>query len=331
LLWVTRCAGGEAASPFSPAQSRRTALRIFISHGRIAERSPRTILHALHALACLDEHPEILRRTSGTAEALKRELDQPLPQPVSSLLLELQQALAQDSPASHSVRTALAESLECLRSDHCVCVLRSPLPAPAWMDIDEAGLLLLVPIVIRLRWDRLRTDARFLPWGGVRFFQAMLAGIGTAALDRLTPGFLQLSPAASLFAGLGPDPDLIGIRQALNSCGPTDYARLLKDLIPGTCSIQASSDGLAACEELANRLIAEFTSLIPGFRQARRPAVLRQFLQTRGRVQIEEHQINVQLDPSPFHVALHMAMLDSPLAAVSWMGDRPLKFHLAGL
>jgi hypothetical protein len=58
---------------------------------------------------------------------------------------------------------------------------------------------------------------------------------------------------------------------------------------------------------------------------------VRMFLERPGRIGRSENRIHAVLDPSPYHVVLHIAGLDEPVHRVSWMGDRRLEFEVGDL
>ena len=106
---------------------------------------------------------------------------------------------------------------------------------------------------------------------------------------------------------------------------------LVQRLIPELDIEHVAIDWARTFDALAAELLGEFGSLVRGFRQATRPAIVRQFLRTPGRAQVHDRVISVLLDPSPYHVALHISGMDDPLPSVSWMGGRRLEFRLLGL
>jgi len=170
-----------------------------------------------------------------------------------------------------------------------------------------------------------------VPWGGPRFFQILLAGIGSAVLDRIATEIEALDPAAVLFAGIEREPDMTGLRHSLASIDANGRRQLIARLLPDLDSDPVAIDWATTFDALAAKLIGEFGSLVRGFRQAPRPAIVRQFLRTPGRVQVSERVVSVLLESSPYHVALHISGMDDPLPSVSWMGGRRLEFRLLGL
>jgi hypothetical protein len=43
---------------------------------------------------------------------------------------------------------------------------------------------------------------------------------------------------------------------------------------------------------------------------------------------MEGERVTIQPQPSPFHVALHIAGMDAPLDSVPWLGGRRLEFEI---
>jgi hypothetical protein len=158
-----------------------------------------------------------------------------------------------------------------------------------------------------------------------------MAGIGLAVLDPTSLGFQSLDPAVALFAGMELEPDLVGMRHLLAATDCANRRELLAQLLPDAAVCTAADDWPAAFDLLAEKLIGEFTLLVPGFRRASREAIVRQFLHKPGRVRIGEQVISVVLAPSPFHVALRIARMDDPVQSVSWMDNRRLEFRLLGI
>jgi hypothetical protein len=121
------------------------------------------------------------------------------------------------------------------------------------------------------------------------------------------------------------------LRHMLAEVNALGRRRLLEQLAPGMDAKTCAEDWATTLDALASRLVVEFGGLVRGFRQASREALVRQFLRTPGRVRLGEHVVSVLLEPSPYHVALHLSGLDDALSAVNWMGDRRLEYRLLGL
>jgi hypothetical protein len=327
LLWVTQQAVAATVG-FAP-DTRREAMRLFVRTKGGEGRTPRQIFHALLAVTSLLERPDLLEAPWSEMPQLPEEIEQRagrrLPPPVAALLRELPALVAKSS-----LRAALHDALDRLRP---LVPTAAPAPArmqPPWLSLDSAGLLLLAGIVQRIGWADLRYQSALAPWGEPRFFQDLLAGVGAAILGRDVLSAPELEPAVRVFAGMEGEADMLGIRHTLASTGTAGRRSLLHYLAPGAAAAR-SGDWPATFDALADRLVGEFASSVPGFREATRPAVVRQFLWTLGRVRVSDEVVSVLLDPSPYHVALHLSGMDDALPSVSWMNGRRLEFKLLGL
>jgi hypothetical protein len=331
LLWVARRFLDLPAGPGLAFDSRRCALRMFVETKGGEGRSPRTIYHSLLTVTCLLEWPLLLLPevdALATTAEIEQRLGRRLPPAVLALLVRLRREATSGQFDSASGR--LGEALDRLHPFVLTVAPAAVAEVSAWREVDAAGLLLLVAIVRHLGWDDLRADVLLAPWGGPRFFQALLAGIGAAVLRPLRPLALSLDPAVALFAGIEHEPAMTGLLQTLAPIDATGRRILLDRLAPGNEAAAAASDWAATFDALAALLIGEFATRIRGFREASRGAIVRQFLLTPGRVRWGERVVSVLLEPSPFHVALRISVMDDPLSSVSWMGGRRLEFGLLG-
>jgi hypothetical protein len=339
LLWVARHLPAASRLQTGTLASRRLALWIFVRAGAAERRSPRLIFFTLAAWACVLACPELLEPAFVSPpdflEEVARRAGFRLPSAVVSLFQSVRSETERGQPAvaslPGSVRSQLREALEQLRplQPH-----RMPtfLPAQApWLAAESAGLLLLARLVQRLGWSHRRVDVSWLPWGEPRWFQVLLAGIGSAVLGSCVTEADALDPAVLLFAGMDRQADMVGLRHMLAEVNTWGRRHLLEVLAPGVNALALSQDWTATFDALAGRLIEDFGALVRGFRQATREALVRQFLRTPGQVRLGERVVSVLLEPSPYHVALHLSGLDDPLPAVNWMGERRLEFRLQGL
>ena len=338
LLWAAAQVLAASRLNAFALDSRRQALWIFVRTKGGEGRTPRAIFHTLLALACLLECPEILHHLDDTEapawpENVERRTGRRLPPSVSAVLLELRRVMGSSRTTGATPPNKLAGLLPLLDR------LRPLVPTAApqafggqspWLEVESAGLLLLTAIVIRLGWAEFRDDTFLSRFGGPRFFQILMAGIGSAVLDPTSLEFHSLDPAAALFAGFEREPGLAGMRHSLATIDSAHRGQLLARLMPDAAIVTAAKDWPATLDALAEKLIGEFTSRIPGFRQASREAIVRQFLRKPGRVQMTEHLVSVLLASSPFHVALRISGMDDPVPSVSWMGNRQLEFRLLG-
>ena len=187
--------------------------------------------------------------------------------------------------------------------------------APLWLRSDCAGLLLLLPIIRRLGWLRLYRD----PEIGPRVFQALIAGSAMRLLQPWRPGE-SVAFEAGLLAGFIEEADRIGVAQILASTPPQTLS-----LFPSVAGWPEALD--AAADALALGL----ASRVRGFRNADRNSITRHFIRVSGRILIEEKELRIVLEPSPWSVALHISGADDALDDVEWLGGRRVVFVLEGL
>jgi hypothetical protein len=339
LVWAARQALDTPRRRELMLGGRRQALWVFV-HTRGGDgQSPRTIYHALLALVCLLESPELLMpgvsHTLCSQEEIERATGRRLPPAVATFLLDLRRLVSKSglpsTARSGSPLASLLKSLDDLRPLVPTAAPSSSQPQLPWLETDSLGLLLLASIVHRLDWDALRDDALLAPWGGPRFFQILLIGIGAAVLDREATDIDRLDPAILLFAGMEREPDMQALRYSLASVDVTGRRELLRRLMPDRDGEPIAIDWPQAFDALAERLVGEFASLVRGFRHATRQAVVRQFLRTPGRVQVSRRSVLVLLDANPYHVVLHVSGMDDPTPSLNWMDGRRLEFRLLGL
>ena len=171
-------------------------------------------------------------------------------------------------------------------------------PDALWMRVDCAGLLLLYPIIRRLGWARRLAD----PAVGPRVFQALLAGAGMRLLRPWQPGE-KVEPAAGLLAGLLEEPARLGIAQVLDA---TPISAL--DLFPAGGGLAGGARHRRRCAR--SRPCCAHPRL-PQLRAA--SSIVRHFLRVPGRVLIEENELRIVLEPSPWSVALHISGADDAL------------------
>ncbi|HEX3151495.1 MAG TPA: hypothetical protein VHR66_25685 [Gemmataceae bacterium] len=335
LLWCARQTLAAPALSGFTIDARRQALRIFVRTRGAEDRSPREIFQALLSLTCLLECPEILHASPAdefaSAHAIERRTGRRLPPAVATMLVDLHRHFKKNWHNPSSQATELLAALDQLRPlvpTAALVVLSRQSP---WLEVESAGLLLLARIVERLGWNDLCRDALPKSWGGPRFFQNLLAGIGSTVLEHFKLDATTLDLAVIIFAGMEREPSMSGLRHWFDSIDARQRWHLLELLELEFEADSAATTWAATLDALTAKLTVEFAKLVPGFRQASRPAIVRQFIRMPGRVQVDEHKVSVQIAPTPFHVALHVSGLDDPLPAVSWMGGRRLEFKLLGL
>ena len=188
-----------------------------------------------------------------------------------------------------------------------------------------AGLLLLVPSIIRLGWPQAMETTAL--WGrhGPRALTYVLAAVGQHLLENRCGGDI-LDPGVAIFAGWMGEPDLAGFRR-FNDDVTSDDCRELSRALGISSAADAGADWHATIAAAADRLISEFASRIRGFGRSSREFVVQKLLAVSGEIAIEERRLSVTLAPCPFHVALHVASAFETVNAVSWLGFRDLVFH----
>jgi hypothetical protein len=251
---------------------------------------PRSWLTCTTVLQILSENGELL---SGSERATQEIVGRPLPPEAEPLI-----AMIRASSESRREAAALVE--------------RAGLPKPviaqqaAWLEMEQASLLLLVGPLIHLGWHRQwRADSMEL--------QCWLYALACQVRGEFDPALKRFNRAAGLFAGIEGDSSLAAMRQ-----------------------IYASGTGRTQLSETAGALLARVKSLLPGFRKAQNAAIVRQFLNTAGRVQVSRDAILAVLDPNPFWIAAHLAGLDGKIEAVPWFRSedssrKTLEIRLEGL
>jgi hypothetical protein len=306
------------------AASRRQAIELWLKFGR--ETSLRGLWYGTRLLLRFLEEPALLawrgaRPPSGPArpmapphDAVAAGLSPPLAE-IMARFPEWCERIRRQLQHSGRMSASAASALEALR-EITPSAAQSPRSAgPLWTRIDCAGLLLLYPIVRRLGWARRIAD----PAVGPRIFQALIAGAGMRLLRPWRPGE-TVEPAAALLGGMIEEPARLGIAQVLDAMPVSAL-----DLFP------EAADWPAALDAAADALALGLAARIRGFRTAGRESVVRHFLRVPGRVLIEENELRIVLEPSPWSVALHISGADDPLDGVEWLRRRRVVYVLEGL
>jgi hypothetical protein len=197
---------------------------------------------------------------------------------------------------------------------------------------DYASLLLLVGLLQRLEWPQSILHLTFGATHGLRAITYIFAGLGLAMLNRFGEKPLQLDPGLALFAGWVDEPDLAGLQRFFTLGTPIERQTLLTEIFPKREVLEKDAESWGATldcmVELATR---EFASRVRGFRQASRSFIVKHFFALPGRIRVEDSRLVITLDPSPFHVALHLSGWDETVDDVRWLGGRRLEFQLEGL
>ncbi len=302
-----------------PIGTRRQAIRLWVRTHR--RRPLRSTWHALRLLERLLEMPALLllRDTGPLAGAI------PFPGWCEAIILggggrSDARHRAAGGEAALPGLFAVLEALRPLTPSSASPL--SPRGAPAtqaWVVSDNAGILLMLPIVSQLDLTRYIHHPQFLRFGGQRAFSFLLAGLGMSLLTRSGP-FGAVEPAVALFAGMLGDSDLAGMRHFYS----TADAGLVADFVRAETWDEALDRG-------ATEMAAAFAARVRGFRKASRDDVVKQFMRTGGRVLVEDERLLVVLDPTPWSVALHLSGMDDPMGPLEWLGRRRAEFVLEGL
>jgi hypothetical protein len=134
-----------------------------------------------------------------------------------------------------------------------------------------------------------------------------------------------LDPGVALFSGYFKNPDFFHLRRVFQEFPAETRGRVLRAAVGKEAG---SENWESTFEVLAARLLHSFAAGIRGFQHTSPAGIARMFLQRQGRIRIEDERLLIQADPSPFHIALHIAGLDSPVSSVSWLGGRRLEFEI---
>jgi hypothetical protein len=202
--------------------------------------------------------------------------------------------------------------------------------AGRWIESDLASILLLVPAVLRLEWPQRIRASRSWATYGPRALTYALAG-AALALAGHPPVLTDVDRGLLLFAGWTGEPDVGGFRHWLDAASIDDRRDLLEALLGRDGAVAVSGEWASTFQALAHALTRRFAENLRGFRRSSDRFVIERFLSTSGRVLLEPERLVASLDPNPLWVAVHLAGADSPVGAVSWLGDRRVEFELGGL
>jgi hypothetical protein len=350
-------------------RSRAYALNLYVEAVRSCEpfASPRALYHALLALAAL-LNPELFWPACSPDELWSKRLPSVVIATLERLAREIRRELtpglrqsfdepiipggSQASAKMGASRTAelhrllsslrargTAQSPQLVQLLQALAKLRVELktPPPAvrasqdrWITSEWCGLFFLASTLARLDWPR--------SWGRLADFQSggsacMVAGVALAITGKFDPALASLDPAIAVFAGYADAPGMAHLRRVFQESPREVRTRVLEAAVPDEASAigEASENWETTFDLLATVLLREFASRIRGFRQATRQSIVRAFIARAGTIRVDPERIVVFPDPSPFHVALHIASLDSPVEPSAWLGERRIEFDLADL
>jgi hypothetical protein len=299
-------------------RSRALALKLYVQAHREKQspRSPRTIFHALTALGLLlSDDLSLLSSAIHGGSAAKH---------IAPEAVELLQSFAHEVHAAPQSPRLLQISQ--LFSDLRATLKLSP-PSSASATArsvasDWCGLFFLVSTVKKLGWVAAWQQLPEFQLGGV---SPLLAGLALTIAGEFRPDLDALDPGIALFSGYFKDPDLSHLRRVFLQFPPEVRRRVLHAAIGKEAGSEIWE---STFEILSATLLHTFAIGIRGFQRTSPTGIARTFLQRKGRIRVEDVRLLIQPDPSPFHVALHIAGLDSPVSPVFWLGSRRLEFEI---
>jgi hypothetical protein len=318
LVELGKAAAGEVIRKW-PFGSRRQAVRLW---ARLQCRMPLlSVWHGLRLLVKFLEMPPLLTVHDPALFA------DPIPFPPWCLAVANQVVGARRNAAKRSRGEArpsadlisVLETLRPLVPSAATALAGDQGAAVNWISSNCAGILLMLSIAQRLDLWRFSRAPALVGFGGPRAVSFLLAGVGMTLVKQFdTDG--PLDPAVAVFAGMLEQPDLAGMRHFFSTADV--------HAISGFVKAESWPDAL---DSAAGEMTRCFASLVRGFRNSSRDAVVRQFLRVPGRVLIEPRRVLVVLEPSPWAVALQISGMDDRLQRVEWMDDRSVQFVLEGL
>lgn len=323
LIAAAKMAAAIPPEKAAHLRSRRYALRRFVDLRATADpqRSVRTLHHLFTTLWILIGEGLLPPGIEPQSVAFGMR-----PPAVQHLMETITQEF-QERP--HSSRLAELNRL----IDDLRIRLNVPPPTPAVPEIrsvasDWCGLFFLAGTLDNLGWIPAWRRLGDFQRGGI---SSLIAGLALTIAGKLSPELRSLDPGIAFFAGYVEEPDLMHLRSVLNDSSREARREVLQAALGELKSLDAHETWEATFNLLADALIQRFASNLRGFRQATRSGIVRTFLQRPGRIRIEDTRIVVAPEPSPYHVVLHIAGMDSPTGSLSWLGGRRLEFEMGDL
>jgi hypothetical protein len=304
---------------FATLRSRAYALKLYVQAHLAKEsspRSPRSIFHALTALTLLLSDDLTLLSSAIHGDSSAKQLP--------GAVVDFLQLFAREVHADPQSPRLLQVSQ--LFSD-LRATLKLPPPSPAGATArsvasDWCGLFFLVSTLERLGWVAAWRQLSEFQLGGI---SPLLVGLALSIAGRFRDAPDALDPGVALFSGYFKDPDLFHLRGVFQEFPAETRSRVLHAAVGKEAGSQSWE---STFEVLAAGLLQSFAAVIPGFQRTSPAGIARMFLQRQGRIRIEDERLLIQADPSPFHVALHIAGLDSPVSSVSWLAGRRIEFEI---
>ena len=177
--------------------------------------------------------------------------------------------------------------------------------------------MLLLPLVERSSWWRIRSDARFAD----PFFSILLAGV---ALD-----LCQVSAAAGL-----QDPAVYTFSCSGGPVSPLVFESFLASADWAAAAAElgfAANSAVALMHQMAERLAEQFAAQVRSLQALKPASVRRLFVKRSGRFAIVPDQLHLVLESNPYNIVLHIAGADSIVDTSSWFEHRRLIYLLEGL
>ena len=307
--------------------SRRAILTLWaeLRTQEVGRWSPALVAAALRAGRILAEalgRPSRQAAATAIAHALEDGTPHDATGHVLGLILRL---IAASMDGDASARTSLAMVAEKLAGR-----LGSPVPVrlstSRIVASDAAGLLLLVPSIIRLGWPEAVAGTQVWTEWGPRSFAYILAGIGQELLGRQDDAF---DPAVVMLAGPAAEYLPAGYHTFFETL-TEEEGRALTGVLCGARPTDDAPAWRGIVSAAADALVSEFVVRIRGFNKSSRAFVVEKLLAVPGEIEIDDRKILVSLAASPFHVALHVSSAFDAVSDVKWLGSRDVIYHPGG-
>ncbi|HKE48701.1 MAG TPA: hypothetical protein VKB52_11600, partial [Rhodanobacteraceae bacterium] len=274
---------------------------------------------ALVALDVLNRVFADAHRDDLASRLLRRVRDEASPTGAAAALSAVLAALESAASGHAAARELVQQLTDALRG--IAGVFPPPRSAESAHVVASAfaGLLLLVPTIVRLGWLQALRKTRVWQAHGARTLTYVLAGVASELVGREGDA---LDPGAALLAGWIGEPDVAGFRRFVERLDGGACAELAHAL-----ALAEAHDATTLTTQAADRLVAEFAARIRGFGTAGRAFVVDKLLAVAGEIVIDERRVTVALAACPYHVALHVCSAFESLGAVEWLGGRELVFR----
>jgi len=168
-----------------------------------------------------------------------------------------------------------------------------------------AGVFLFLPLLARLRFDQLVERAGYPGSKMVSASSALLSLLALKLLDK---------ERHSRYAGRNRVEDGLGIR--------VNFFHL--DCLASEVRLNVDLD--ATLTVLANGCYRWLASRLRGYEKAAPKQLYRRFVETSGRVEIQEDRIVVHFDKRSHNPILREAALDREQIPIPWLNDLPVLF-----